>query len=85
MQNWIPEPLVQEVPENYTKLQCKRVVTKINGKYIKVNEFDCLNLSSHNYLGLLNLPEIQENAIDTIRQYGVGSCGPYTFYGACGN
>lgn len=83
--NWIPEPLVEEVPENHPTLQCKRMVTKISGKYIKVNDFDCLDLSTHNYLGLLNTKEIQDSASDAVRQYGVGSCGPHTFYGTFGN
>lgn len=61
------------------------MVTKISGKYIEINEINCLNLGTHNYLGLLNSSEIQESAIATIQKYGVGSCGPKAFYGCFGN
>lgn len=85
MQNWTPEPLVDDVPENHPALKCKRTVTKISGKYIRIDGFNCLNLGTHNYLGLLNVANIQESAIDSVRRYGVGSCGPKGFYGYFGN
>lgn len=38
-------------------------------------------MASHNYLGLSEDPEIKQKAIESIKKYGVGSCGPRGFYG----
>lgn len=59
----------------------ERLVSGRVGKRVTVNGVNCLNLASHNYLGLLENPEITENAIKSLRKYGVGSCGPRGFYG----
>lgn len=59
----------------------ERLVTGRVGKRVTVNGVDCVNLASHNYLGLLEDPEIIESAINSLRKYGVGSCGPRGFYG----
>uniref|UniRef100_A0A1B0ARP7 Aminotransferase class I/classII domain-containing protein n=1 Tax=Glossina palpalis gambiensis TaxID=67801 RepID=A0A1B0ARP7_9MUSC len=60
-------------PEKYTiRPESKRAV---------VNGYDCLNLASHNYLGLLEDEEILEDACKSLRKYGVGSCGPRGIYG----
>lgn len=72
------------MPENHPVLTHKRVVSATSGKHITINGQDCLNLGTHNYLGLLNSPDIRENAIAAIRKYGVGSCGPRGFYGTIG-
>lgn len=40
-----------------------------------------MNLSTTNYLNLLAAENIREKAITTLRNYGVGSCGPPGFYG----
>lgn len=42
---------------------------------------ECLNLGTHNYLGLSDSTELIETAVETIKKYGVGSCGPRGFYG----
>lgn len=84
IERWVPEPLIEDVPENHPVLVNKRIVTAMNGKHITINGSSCLNLGTHNYLGLLNSPEIEENAIAAIRKYGVGSCGPRGFYGTIG-
>lgn len=73
------------MPENHPFLTNKRIVTSSKGKQITVNDHDCLNLGTHSYLGLLNSPEIEEDAIASVRKYGVGSCGPRGFYGTIGN
>lgn len=59
-------------------------MTSTVGKRIIVNGHDCLNAGTHNYLGLLNASDIKEEAIKSIRKYGVGSCGPRGFYGTIG-
>ncbi|XP_063709674.1 serine palmitoyltransferase 1-like [Culicoides brevitarsis] len=80
IENWTPEPLVAFTPEDDPALK-ERLVTGRVGKRVTVNGVDCLNLASHNYLGLLENPEITESAIKSLRKYGVGSCGPRGFYG----
>lgn len=43
-----------------------------------------LNLASYNFTGLAGNETIKERAIETLRKYGVGSCGPPAFYGTIG-
>jgi serine palmitoyltransferase len=40
-----------------------------------------MNLATTNYLNLLASDHIREKAVATLRDYGVGSCGPPGFYG----
>lgn len=77
--------MIGDVPENHPGFTHKRVVTATGGKHITINGHNCLNLGTHNYLGLLNSDDIRENAIAAVRKYGVGSCGPRGFYGTIGN
>lgn len=62
----------------------QRIVTSSIGTRTTINGHDCLNVGTHNYLGLLNAPDIKEKAIASIKKYGVGSCGPRGFYGTIG-
>lgn len=80
IRNWKPEPLVGEVSEDDPALKT-RIVDGPVGKYIFVDGHKCLNMSTHNYLGLEEYVAIKESAINCIRKYGVGSCGPRGFYG----
>jgi serine palmitoyltransferase len=43
-----------------------------------------LNLASINFAGLAGNERIKEKAVDCLRRYGVGSCGPPGFYGTFG-
>jgi serine palmitoyltransferase len=43
-----------------------------------------LNLASYNFTGLAGNENIKERAIEALRKYGVGSCGPPGFYGTIG-
>jgi len=40
-----------------------------------------LNLASYNFTGLAGNETIKARAVETLRKYGVGSCGPPGFYG----
>lgn len=80
IRNWQPEPLVAQVSEDHIALST-RIVNGPVGKYIFVDGHKCLNMATHNYLGLEEYPEIKEKAIRSINKYGVGSCGPRGFYG----
>ena len=50
-----------------------------------VNGRKCLNMSTHNYLGLNEEPSVEEAALKCLEKYGVGSCGPRGFYGTAGH
>ncbi|XP_076639725.1 serine palmitoyltransferase subunit I [Colletes latitarsis] len=77
---WKPEPLIPNSHKVHPSLN-PRCVTSRAGKRIIINGKDCLNLGTHNYLGLIENKEIEKTAIATVRKYGVGSCGPRGFYG----
>ena len=49
-----------------------------------MNGIRCLDMATHNYLGFAGNTEIEKAAVETIRKYGVGSCGPRGFYGTVG-
>lgn len=80
---WQPEPLVGDTPADHPAL-FPRIVEGRVGKRINVDGHDCLNLATHDYLGLLEDEEIRKAAITSLRKYGVGSCGPRGFYGTLG-
>ena len=43
-----------------------------------------INLASYNFAGLAGNEEIKATGIETLRKYGLGSCGPPGFYGTQG-
>ena len=49
-----------------------------------VNGKECLNLATFNFLGFIGNDEVKKAAAESIRKYGVGSCGPRGFYGTVG-
>ncbi|XP_059471193.1 serine palmitoyltransferase 1 [Neocloeon triangulifer] len=77
---WMPEPLVPVTPVSSRALHPRIVSSKV-GKYIQLGDRQCLNLATHNYLGLIENPKIEEAALKCLSHYGVGSCGPRGFYG----
>lgn len=78
--DWNPEPLVPPV-DPYHFSQRAPEVSSIYGHKIKVNGKECLNLGTHNYLGLVQNEDCLKAAIEACQQYGVGSCGPRGFFG----
>lgn len=77
---WTPEPLVPDMPPDHYALR-PRIVTGKVGKKVVVDGKPCLNLATHNYLGLVEAVEAEEAALKGLRKYGVGSCGPRGFFG----
>ncbi|XP_071438670.1 serine palmitoyltransferase 1 isoform X2 [Hetaerina americana] len=77
---WIPEPLVESIPETHRVLNPRLINGKV-GKYVVIDDHKCLNMASHNFLGLVENKEMEETAIKCLEKYGVGSCGPRGFYG----
>lgn len=53
-------------------------ITRDNGKESYTNVLNC---ASESFLQLSDEPEFLQAAKSTIRQYGVGACGPAGFYG----
>lgn len=86
---WIPEPIVLDVtPEEEWQLSTnpliigsagnKRVTIKHADKSLTS---DVLNFASLDFLGMCNNKDTVEEAIETIKDVGVGACGPPNFYG----
>ncbi|KAL5279633.1 SPTLC1 family protein [Megaselia abdita] len=77
IKNYTPEDLIEEL--GY-ELSSKTVTGRV-GKHITIDGKKCLNVATHNYLGLLEDQTILEKAMVSLKKYGVGSCGPRGFYG----
>ncbi|CAD6933328.1 unnamed protein product [Tilletia laevis] len=90
VEDWNPEPLcapltaaevdeLENVPTIIGPASTRPVISSqvLNkGKPTQV-----LNLASYNFTDLAGQPEIKQKAIETMREYGVGSCSPPGFYG----
>ncbi len=70
LDKWNPEPLINDVAS--TMVPSPRVVTGRAGKRLTIDGHDCLNLATHNYLGLVEDKEIEDSAVKCLRKYGVG-------------
>ncbi|ORX49796.1 PLP-dependent transferase [Hesseltinella vesiculosa] len=84
VEEWQPEPLVPKL-SNYDRFNLEKTPlivgaqtpkTKVNG-YAK----PLMNLATTNYFNFVGSELIREKAIDTLKEYGVGTCGPPGFYG----
>lgn len=80
---WQPEPLVApqtafEEAEN----EKRPVIVGQSGPRCKLNNGrTVINLASYNFYNLIANESLKEKAIQTLRTYGVGPCGPPGFYG----
>lgn len=83
IEDWQPEPLVPDVDPEDPVLQDMetRLIDGKVGKIVSINGKKCLNVASMNFLGMSGREDIEEVAVETLRKYGVGSCGPRGFYG----
>lgn len=70
LDKWNPEPLINDVAPSM--IPSPKVVSSRAGKRLTIDGHDCLNLATHNYLGLVEDKEIEESAITCLRKYGVG-------------
>ena len=43
-----------------------------------------MNFASYNFTGLAGNEDIKVKAVETLKKYGLGSCGPPGFYGTQG-
>ncbi|KAL1721764.1 pyridoxal phosphate-dependent transferase [Schizophyllum commune] len=81
---WTPEPLGQPLSEReQNELAAVPVIAGPNGPKPKLagTGKTAINLCSYNFTGLAGNEHIKERAIETLRKYGLGSCGPAGFYG----
>lgn len=84
---WTPEPLGQALsPQEQADLAAVPVISGPNGPRPKIASTGktAVNLASFNFTGLSGSEEIKERAVDILRKYGLGSCGPPGFYGTLG-
>ncbi|KAF9225009.1 PLP-dependent transferase [Gyrodon lividus] len=81
---WTPDALVQPLSEwEQRDLTSVPIIAGPNGpkpKLLSTGE-TVVNLASFNFAGLAGSEHIKEKAIETLRKYGLGSCGPPGFYG----
>ncbi|RXW22768.1 hypothetical protein EST38_g3074 [Candolleomyces aberdarensis] len=81
---WAPEPLGAPLtPSEQYDLHALPIVAGQNGvkpKLVSTGK-TAVNLASLNFAGLAGNEYIKERAVETLRKYGLGSCGPPGFYG----
>ncbi|KAK0447120.1 serine palmitoyltransferase [Armillaria borealis] len=81
---WVPEPLSRPLTSQEDhELSFAPVIVGQNGPKPKLASTGKVasNLSSLNFTGLAGNEVIKEKAVEALRKYGVGSCGPCGFYG----
>ncbi|PSN62637.1 PLP-dependent transferase [Corynespora cassiicola Philippines] len=81
--DWTPEPLVA-APTQLEELENEKrpVIVGPTGPKSKLsNGRTVTNLASYNFYNFLANETLKEKAIQTLRAYGVGPCGPPGFYG----
>ncbi|KAL2163390.1 hypothetical protein VTH06DRAFT_5447 [Thermothelomyces fergusii] len=83
VEEWTPEPLVAPVtPQQEAELEKLPVIVGPTGPKSKLaNGKTVMNLASYNFYNFNANEQIKEKAIQTLRTYGVGPCGPPQFYG----
>lgn len=83
---WEPEPLVPELTEaEQARVDALPVVARHNGPRVQLandgDDSEYVNFTTTDVYNLNNDANLADDAVRTIRQYGVGSCGPAGFYG----
>jgi serine palmitoyltransferase len=84
---WAPESLAQPLDAvEHAELSAVPIIVGPNGPKPKLQNTGKVvtNLASFNFTGLSGNEYIKERAIETLRKYGLGSCGPPGFYGTVG-
>ncbi|RKF56673.1 Serine palmitoyltransferase 1 [Golovinomyces cichoracearum] len=83
VEEWVPEPIVgPKTPYEEAKSDKLPVIVGPTGPRVKLsNGRTVLNLASYNFYNFAGNENVKEKAIQTLRTYGVGPCGPPQFYG----
>ncbi|KAH8102135.1 serine palmitoyltransferase [Cristinia sonorae] len=80
---WTPEPLGAELTsKEKAHLDAVPVIAGPTGPKPRLTTGKTvLNLASYNFTGLAGNETINQKAVEVLRRYGLGSCGPPGFYG----
>lgn len=80
---WQPEPLVGKTTIfEDADLEKRAVIVGPTGPKCRLQTGRTVtNLASYNFYNLVSNEQLKERAIQTLRTYGVGPCGPPGFYG----
>ncbi|WEW60601.1 serine palmitoyltransferase component [Emydomyces testavorans] len=83
VEDWSPEPLVPNPsPEDEAEIEKRVILVGPTGPKSKLsNGRTVINLASYNHYNFVSNELLKEKAIQTLRTYGVGPCGPPGFYG----
>ncbi|KAI6082794.1 aminotransferase class I and II [Hypoxylon rubiginosum] len=83
VKEWEPEPLVApQTPFEEAETEKQPIIVGPTGPKVKLsNGKTVVNLASYNFYNLNASESIKAKAIETLRTYGVGPCGPPQFYG----
>jgi len=81
IRDWVPKPLVQTVETNPEE-EFRLVLQGKALPHCIVNGENCINMLTCGVLGLQASSEVIEHAVQTVKKYGIGSCGPRGFYGS---
>ena len=85
--DWQPIPLVEKpAPVDSTTLASIPVIQGPNGSHVKLQNGGktIMNMAVPDWTGLVESDRMKQVAIETLKEYGVGSCGPSGFYGTIG-
>ncbi|RCI05965.1 serine palmitoyltransferase component [Rhizopus stolonifer] len=84
VEEWQPEPLAPKLT-TYDRMNLEKVPILTGPQSAKVkiagHTKPLMNLATFNFLNLTASEQIRAKAVETLRNYGVGSCGPPGFYG----
>ncbi|XP_025207230.1 serine palmitoyltransferase 1 [Melanaphis sacchari] len=80
IKSWTPKPMVNTTSLSALPME-NYVIDGKTGHYITINGQSCINFATHNYFNFITDKSIENNVINAVNKYGVGSCGPRAFYG----
>ncbi|XP_038974616.1 long chain base biosynthesis protein 1b-like [Phoenix dactylifera] len=78
-EEWAPESLHPPITEEM--LAQPPTLESAAGPHSIIDGREVVNFASANYLGLVGNGKIIDSCITSVEKYGVGSCGPRSFYG----
>ncbi len=86
VEEWVPEPLAAPLSQReQADLAAVPIIVGATGPKPKLSTGKTvINLASYNFTGLAGNEIVKERSVETLRKYGLGSCGPPGFYGTQG-
>ncbi|PSR75714.1 hypothetical protein PHLCEN_2v9005 [Hermanssonia centrifuga] len=83
VEEWVPEPLAAPLSQReQADLAAVPIIVGPTGPKPKLSTGKTvINLASYNFTGLAGNEIVKERSVETLRKYGLGSCGPPGFYG----